>query len=80
MSYFIQRNYRDVGLFNIMFDRSFSTAKLDYQDDFAIGRTINDDKIDQNYSANGDDFVHGDELPNYVEIEYEDYEEDDEDH
>ncbi|XP_018351417.1 PREDICTED: uncharacterized protein LOC108753922 isoform X2 [Trachymyrmex septentrionalis] len=71
---------KDVGLFNIMFDRSFSTAKLDYQDDFAIGRTINDDKIDQNYSANGDDFVHGDELPNYVEIEYEDYEEDDEDH
>ncbi|KYM85428.1 hypothetical protein ALC53_04671, partial [Atta colombica] len=63
---------KHVGLFNVMFDRSFSTAKLDYQDDFAIGRTINDDKV-QNYSANGDDF-HGDELPNYIETEYEDEE------
>ncbi|KYN30017.1 hypothetical protein ALC57_00527 [Trachymyrmex cornetzi] len=67
---------KDVGLFNVMFDRSFSTAKLDYQDDFAIGRTMNDDKIVQNYSANGDDFIHGDELPNYIEIEYEDEEDD----
>ncbi|XP_011065772.1 PREDICTED: uncharacterized protein LOC105152915 [Acromyrmex echinatior] len=67
---------KDVGLFNAMFDRSFSTAKLDYQDDFAIGRTMNDDKIVQNYSANDDDFIHGDEIPNYAEIEYEDEEDD----
>lgn len=69
-------NYRDVRLFNVMFDRSFSTAKLDYQDDFAIERTTSDGKMAQNYSANSDDFVHGDELPNYVEIEYEDEEDD----
>lgn len=60
----------------MIFDRLFSTAKLDYQDDFAIERTMNHDKIAQNYSANSDDFVHGDELPNYVEIEYEDEEDD----
>ncbi|XP_025988705.2 uncharacterized protein LOC105201247 [Solenopsis invicta] len=67
---------KDVRLFNVIFDRLFSTAKLDYQDDFAIERTMNHDKIAQNYSANSDDFVHGDELPNYVEIEYEDEEDD----
>ncbi|KYQ53852.1 hypothetical protein ALC60_07211 [Trachymyrmex zeteki] len=67
---------KDVGLFNVMFDRSFSTVKLDYQDDFAIGRAMNDDKIVQNCSANGEDFIHGDELPNYIEIEYEDEEDD----
>jgi len=60
-----------------MFDRSFSTAKLDYQDDFAIKRTTNRDNMAQNCPANSDDFVHGDELPNYVEIEYEDEEDDD---
>ncbi|XP_018403870.1 PREDICTED: axoneme-associated protein mst101(2)-like isoform X1 [Cyphomyrmex costatus] len=67
---------KDVGLFNVMFDRSFSTAKLNYQDDFAIERTMYDDKIVRNCSANGDDFIHGDELPNYVEIDYEDEEDD----
>ncbi|XP_036138931.1 DNA ligase 1 [Monomorium pharaonis] len=65
---------KDVSLFNVMFDRLFSTAKPDYQDDFAIERT--DDKMSRNYSANSDDFVHDDELPNYVEIEYEDEEDD----
>ncbi|XP_011702457.1 PREDICTED: uncharacterized protein LOC105458668 isoform X2 [Wasmannia auropunctata] len=67
---------KDVRLSNVMFDRSFSTAKLDYQDDFATERTMNDDKTAQNCSANSDDFTHGDELPNYVEIEYEDEEDD----
>jgi len=60
-----------------MFDRSFSTVKLDYQD-FAIEQTTNRDNMAQKYGcpANSDDFVHGDELPNYVEIEYEDEEDD----
>ncbi|XP_011868934.1 PREDICTED: axoneme-associated protein mst101(2)-like [Vollenhovia emeryi] len=60
---------KDVRLFNITFDRLFSTAKLDYQDDFAIERTMSDGKILQNYSANSDD-----ELPSYVEIEHQDEE------
>lgn len=59
-----------------MFDRSFSTSKLDYQDDFAIERNINDSEIAQNCSANSDDVIHGDELPNYVEVEYENEEDD----
>lgn len=59
-----------------MFDRSFSTSKLDYQDDFAIERTMNDSEMARNCSANSDDFIHGDELPNYVEVEYEDEEDD----
>ncbi|XP_077268625.1 uncharacterized protein LOC143900790 [Temnothorax americanus] len=67
---------KDVRLFNVMFDRSFSTAKLDYQDDFAIERIMSNGKMAQNYSANSDDFIHDDELPNYVEIEYEDEEDD----
>ncbi|XP_024888046.1 histone-lysine N-methyltransferase, H3 lysine-79 specific-like [Temnothorax curvispinosus] len=67
---------KDVRLFNVMFDRSFSTAKLDYQDDFAIERTMSNGEMAQNYSANSDDFIHDDELPNYVEIEYEDEEDD----
>lgn len=75
MSYFMRHNYRNVSLFNVMFDRSFSTAELNYQDDFITERTKNDDKMPQNYSANSDDFTHGDELPN-VEIEYEDEEDD----
>lgn len=37
---------------------------------------MNNDKMAQNCSANSDDFIHGDELPNYVEIEYEDEEDD----
>jgi len=68
-------NYRDVRLCNVMFDRSFSTAKLDYQDDFAIERTANHDNMARNCPANSDDFQ-GDELPNYVETEYEDEEDD----
>lgn len=79
MSYFVlslYNNYRDIRLFNVMFDRSFSTAKLDYQDDFAIERTTDNNKVVRNCSANSDDFIHGDELPIYIETEYENEEDD----
>lgn len=71
----MRRNYRDVELFNVMFGRSFSTSVLDCQNDFAVERTLNGKTV-QNYSPNSDDFTHGDELPNYVEVEYEDEEDD----
>ncbi|KAL6258048.1 hypothetical protein P5V15_009966 [Pogonomyrmex californicus] len=78
-NYFIRCNYRNVELFNLTFDRSFSTANLNYKDDFAIERTKGHDKTAQNCFANSDDFIQGDELPNYIEIENEneDKEEDD---
>lgn len=59
-----------------MFDRSFSTAKLDYQDDFAIERATDNNEMVRNYFANSDDFIHGDELPIYIETEYENEEDD----
>lgn len=78
ISYFIRWNYRDIKLLNMMFDRSFSTTKVSYQNDFAIKRTTSHSKTVQNCSANNSDFIHGDELPNYVEIENEDDEEEEE--
>ncbi|XP_072743909.1 uncharacterized protein [Anoplolepis gracilipes] len=69
-------NYRDIKLLNVMFDRSFSTTKVSYQDDFAIKQTTGHSKTVQNCSANNSDFIHGDELPNYIEIDNDDEEED----
>ncbi|KMQ96981.1 homeobox protein six1 [Lasius niger] len=68
---------KDIKLLNVMFDRSFSTTKVSYQDDFAIKRTTDHSKTIQNCSANNSDFIHGDESPNYIEIENDDEEEDD---
>ncbi|RLU22582.1 hypothetical protein DMN91_004860 [Ooceraea biroi] len=62
---------KNVTLFNAMFDRSFSTMKVNYQDDVAINRITDNDKIVDNYYANNNDFLHGDELPLYVEVENE---------
>ncbi|XP_029671870.1 uncharacterized protein LOC115240702 [Formica exsecta] len=67
---------KDIKLMNIMFDRSFSTTKVSYQNDFAVKRTTGHSKTVQNCSANNSDFIHGDELPNYVETENDDEEED----
>ncbi|XP_067205978.1 cylicin-2-like isoform X2 [Linepithema humile] len=68
---------RDVRLFDMMFDRSFSTTKVNYQDDFAIEQTAGHSKMVQRCSANNSEFIHGDELPSYIEVEN-DEEEDDE--
>ncbi|XP_020286993.1 uncharacterized protein LOC109856297 [Pseudomyrmex gracilis] len=60
---------RDVSLFNAMFGRSFSTMKVDDQNDSAVKRAVDRDKIDQNYLENNNDLIQGDELPNYIEAE-----------
>jgi len=56
-----------------MFDRLFSTIKVNYQDDFErvkrIARNDRTIKLLKNCCANNGDFVHGDELPLYVERE-----------
>lgn len=58
-----------------MFDRTFSITKVSYQDDFTIKQTTGNKTV-QNCSANNSDFIHGDELPSYIEVE--DDEEEDE--
>lgn len=58
-----------------MFDRTFSVTKVSYQDDFTIKQTTGNKTV-QNCSANNSDFIHGDELPSYIEVE--DDEEEDE--
>lgn len=62
-------NSRDVGLFNAMFDRSIFTIKVDDHDDSADKRAVDRGKIDQNYLENNNDFIQEDELPNYIEAE-----------
>lgn len=59
-----------------MFDRSFSTTKVNYQDDFAIERTAGHSEMVRRCSANNSEFIHDDELPSYVEVENDEEEED----
>lgn len=54
-----------------MFDRTLYTTKAYHRDDFAV-------KQSADHSASGGDFIHGDELPLFVEIENNEEEETDE--
>ncbi|KAL0124547.1 hypothetical protein PUN28_006413 [Cardiocondyla obscurior] len=66
----------DVRLFNMMFDRSFSTTKLDYQNDFVVTPIVSDSKTTRDYSVNSNDVIQSDELPDYVKVEHENEEDD----
>jgi len=59
-----------------MFDRLLST--INYQDDLKVKRIARNDKILGNCYASNNDFLHGDELPLYVEVENEEEDEADE--
>lgn len=77
MSYLIRRNYRNVGPLDVMFDRSFYTTKAYHQDDSAVKRSA-DHSGTLPSNVNGGDFIHGDELPLFIEIENNEEEEADE--
>ncbi|XP_032676285.1 uncharacterized protein LOC116846491 isoform X2 [Odontomachus brunneus] len=68
---------RNVGSLDVMFDRSFYTTKAYQQDDSAVKRSA-DHSGTLPSSVNGGDFIHGDELPLFIEVENNEEEEADE--
>lgn len=61
----------------MMFDRSLYTTKAHHRDDSAVKRSADHSETLSN-NASGGDFIHGDELPLFVEIENNEEEEADE--